>query len=240
MVRSLFTSFAVAAAVVAGTPAWAQDAAGSSVVGNIAVTTKYKFRGQDQSDAEKAVLPAVQGGFDFTSGSFYLGNWNSSIGFAGGTEMDFYGGFRGEVTGLAYDVGLLYYYYPMADSGDPSLNTTEIYASLGFGPMSLKYSHSLSKYFGLTESKNTGYVEFNVNQPIGTGFTLNAHVGYTRLPGDAQTATGLDSYIDYKLGVTYDLGNGFALAGAYVGANKKESWGDTNKGRVVVTLSKAL
>ncbi len=48
------------------------------------------------------------------------------------------------------------------------------------------------------------------------------------------------NYTDYKLGATYDLGNGVALAGAFVGANKKNVYGDVNKGRVIVTLSKAM
>ena len=45
---------------------------------NIAVTTKYKFRGQDQGNTNWA-SPAIQGGFDWTQNGFYLGNWNSNV-----------------------------------------------------------------------------------------------------------------------------------------------------------------
>ena len=233
----LAPTFALAALLAGAFPAVAQEAA-SAVTGNINLTTKYKFRGQDQSDPARAVLPAVQGGFDYTSGGLYVGNWNSSIGFSGGTEMDFYGGWRGEASGVAYDVGVLYYYYP--EAGSSGVNTTELYAGVTFGPVGLKYSHSVSEYFGFDESKNTGYLEANLNHDLGRGVTLNAHVGATRFPGDAKTLNGIEDYVDYKLGVTYDIGSGFAVAAAYVGANKRGTWGDINKNRLVVTLSKTL
>ena len=53
--------------------------------------------------------PALQGGFDWSQNGFYLGNWNSNIGFTNaGIEMDFYGGYKGEIAkDLGYDVGIL-------------------------------------------------------------------------------------------------------------------------------------
>ena len=227
------------AALLSAAPALSVAADAPALTANLSLTSKYKFRGQDQSDSSKALLPAVQGGFDYAAGGFYVGNWNSSIGFAGGTELDFYGGYKGEFAGFSYDAGALVYYYPQG-SGATSLNTTELYGSVGYGALSLKYSHAVSKYFGLLESKGTGYLEANLNYPIGNGVTLNGHVGFTRLPGDAKALNGLSNYTDYKLGATYEIGSGFSVAGAYVGADKKNVWGDINKGRFIVTLSKAL
>ena len=205
---------------------------------NLSLTSKYKYRGQDQSDAEKDVLPAVQGGFDFASGGFYLGNWNSSIGFAHGTEMDFYGGYKGEAGGLAYDVGVLQYYYP--GSGASALNTTELYGAVSFSIVSFKYSHTVSdEYFGIVDGQNTGYFDLSANYDLGNGLTLNGHLGHTRFPSGAKDA-GAVNYTDYKLGVTYDLGSGFSLGGAVVGADKKDAWGDINKARAIVTLTKAM
>ena len=63
---------------------------------------------------------------------------------------------------------------------------------------------------------------------------------YKGMEGDAKNLTGLVNYTDYKLGATYDFGEGLTLSGAYVGANKKNVWGDINKGRLVVALSKAM
>lgn len=206
---------------------------------NVSVVSKYKYRGQDQSDPLKSAVPAIQGGFDYANSGFYVGNWNSSVGFGNGTEMDFYGGYKGEAAGLGYDVGLLKYYYPGTGSG--VFNTTEIYGAVSYSILSLKYSHTVSdKYFGIVEGKGTGYLDLSANYEVMKGVTLNAHVGLTRLPGDAKAATGLVNYTDYKLGATYDFGEGLTLSGAYVGANKKGVWGDINKGRLVVALSKAM
>lgn len=214
-------------------------AADDGLSANLTLATKYKYRGQDQSDPQKDVVPAIQGGFDYTMGGIYLGNWNSSIGFANGTEMDFYGGYKGEASGIGYDVGLLTYYYP--GTGSSPLNTTEIYGALSYSIVTLKYSHTVSnKYFGIVEGQGTGYLDLSANYEVSKGLTLNAHIGLTRLPGDAKNLTGLVNYTDYKLGATYDLGKGLSVSGAYVGATKKDVWGDINKGRVIVALTKAM
>lgn len=236
MKKTVLASATLAMLAAFAAPALADD----GLTANLSLTTKYKYRGQDQSDPAKSFLPAVQGGFDYTMGGLYVGNWNSSIGFAGGTEMDFYGGYKGDLgSGLGYDVGLLQYYYP--GNGTSDANTTEIYGALSWSFLTAKYSHTVSsKYFGITEGRGTGYLDLAANYEVAKGLTLNAHVGLTRLPGDAKDATGLVNYTDYKLGATYDLGNGFNVSGAYVGANKKDVWGDINKGRVVVTLTKAM
>ncbi|RVT51686.1 TorF family putative porin [Rubrivivax albus] len=231
MKKTLITLAAAAAAVLAPSLAMAEVSA------NVAVTSKYKFRGQDQSDASKAVLPAIQGGFDWSEGGFYLGNWNSSVGFLGGTEMDFYGGYSGEAAGLSYDVGVLYYYYPGPDS---SGNTTELYGSVGWGPVTAKYSRVVSsKWFGVPGGKGTGYFEVNAEMEVASGITLVGHVGATQFASGAKD-NGAVNYSDYKLGVGFDLGSGFSLEGAYVGATKKSDWGDINKSRLLLTLSKSL
>ena len=230
-----FFSLMAAAAVVASVsaPSMAQD---SPVSANIALTTKYKYRGQDQSDPAKNVLPAVQGGFDYSNGGFYLGNWNSSVGFDNGTEMDFYGGYRAGFGDFSYDVGLLNYYYP----GVSALNTTELYGSVGFGPVSAKYSHTVSKkYFGIEGARGTGYIELNAGFEVASGIKLVGHLGTTQFSSDAKS-NGAVNYVDYKVGADFDVGGGFTLGLAFAGANKKNAYGDLNKGRAIATLSKAL
>ena len=218
---------------------FAGAASADGLSANVSVVSKYKYRGQDQSDPLKSAVPAIQGGFDYANSGFYVGNWNSSVGFGGGTEMDFYGGYKGEAAGLGYDVGLLKYYYPGTGAG--VFNTTEIYGAVSYSILSLKYSHTVSdKYFGIPEGKGTGYLDLSANYEVVKGITLNAHVGLTRLTSDSKNLTGLVNYTDYKLGATYDFGEGLTLSGAYVGANKKGVWGDINKGRLVVALSKAM
>lgn len=218
--------------------------------GNIALTNNYKFRGQDQTKNR----PAIQGGFDYSHGGFYVGNWNSSINFdsSASIEMDFYAGHKAElVQGLSYDVGVLQYYYPQHDK-TVDYNTTEIYGALVFGPATLKYSHTVSSdYFGWGSAfknatptldprgRNTGFLSLTANIPLFEKMTLNGAVGYTRYAKDLRD-NGLPNFYDYKLGLTYDLGAGFAISGAVIGASKKGYYGEVNKTRGIVMLSKAM
>ena len=209
---------------------------------NVALTSNYKFRGQDQGNNK----PALQGGFDFSVGGFYVGNWNSSIGLTdAGLEMDFYGGYKGEAAGLGYDVGVLQYYYPQKNNINPQLpkvdfDTTELYGAVTFSILTAKYSHTVSKkYFGVPEGRNTGYLDLSANYEIAKGVVLNGHVGYNNLSDDINDA-GAPDYTDYKVGATYDMGAGFSLAGAVVGATKKSFYGDINKARFILTLSKSM
>lgn len=231
-----------------GAAAHAEDPAPPAFTGNVNVTTNYKFRGQDQSGTPGSIKPAIQGGFDYTLNGFYIGNWNSNIGWlnsvspSANIEMDFYGGYRGEIVkDLGYDVGILEYAYP----GARVANTTEIYGALSYGIASLKYSHTVSKdYFnlgaGTYSGRNTGYLDLSANYELVKSLTLNGHFGYTRYSSDLRNNVGVPNYYDYKVGVTYDLGSGFSLAGAVVGANKKDFYGDINKARFIATLSKSM
>lgn len=251
-------------------PASAPDPAPTpAFTGNINLTSNYKFRGQDQGTL-KSWSPAVQGGFDWTANGFYLGNWNSNVSFAGDIEMDLYGGYRGEIVkDVGYDVGILQYYYPHnSDTSSINFNTTEIYGAVSWQWLSLKYSHTVSNdYFGIGQAqenagvsprpkgRNTGYLDLSANYPVMDKLVLNGHLGYTRLASDLRNASftvddgeggitttnvGVPNYTDWKLGATYDLGSGFSVAGAVVGASKKSFYGDINKTRVIFTLSKSM
>ena len=232
----------------------------SPLTANISLTTKYKFRGQDQGNTNW-FSPAVQGGFDWSQNGFYLGNWNSNVSFAGNIEMDFYGGYKGEIAkDFGYDVGMLQYYYPQKNKSI-NFDTTEIYGALTYMFMSLKYSHTVSNdYFGFDKGfeasipltyrpsgRNTGYLDFSANYPLVDKLTLKAHLGYTRYASDLRDVkdaggadVGLPNYYDYKLGLTYDPGSGFSAAGAVVGADKKNYGGDINKARAIFTISRSM
>jgi len=251
----------LATASVLSAAAHAEDPAPPApLTANISLTSNYKYRGQDQGNNK----PAIQGGFDWSKNGFYLGNWNSSIGFTNaGIEMDFYGGYKGEIAkDFGYDVGILQYYYPQKDrsaNGVADFNTTELYGALTYSFATLKYSHTVSKdYFGwgsvggvsTFKGRGTGYLDLSANYEVVKGLTLNGHVGYTRYSSELRNnvfntaGEALPNYYDYKVGVTYDLsavaGSGVTIAGAVVGASKKEWYGDVNKTRFIVTLSKSL
>lgn len=223
--------------------------ASAQLTGNVSLTTNYKFRGQDQDASKvKAVKPAIQGGFDYAFGEsgFYVGNWNSSVDWLSGNsiESDIYGGYKFKAGEVDLDVGLLTYIYP----GNSLGNTTEIYGGATFGPLTAKYSHTVSEdYFGWAgtsigsgkKGRNTGYLNFAFAQEVFPKTTLKASVGFTRFASDIKD-NGVPNYMDYSVGGAYDLGEGFSLGAAVVGANKRGFFGPVNKNRLIVSLTKTL
>jgi uncharacterized protein (TIGR02001 family) len=219
----------------------------SPLTANVSLTTKYKYRGIDQSEA-RGLSPAIQGGFDFTKNGFYVGNWNSSVSVGVGSEIDLYGGYKGSfMKDFGYDVGVLEYIY----AGDTKLNTTELYGAVSYDIFSLKYSVVASKhYFGLGEpngkkGRTTSYFDFSANYEIVKNLTLNGHLGFTYFSGGLRSsAVDLHNYVDYKLGATYDLGSGFSASGAIVGATKKSNTklfgDDSTKARLIVAITKTM
>lgn len=223
--------------------------ASAQLSGNVSLTSNYKFRGQDQvATKSKAVKPALQGGFDYSFGDtgWYVGNWNSSVDWLANNslESDLYGGYKFKASDMDFDVGVLTYIYP----GNAHGNTTELYGAATFGPFTAKYSHTISEdYFGWAgtragsglKGRNTGYLSLSVAQEVAPNTTLKASVGFTRFASDIRD-TGVPNYMDYSIGGAYDFGDGLSLGAAVVGANKKGFFGDVNKSRLIVTLTKTL
>jgi uncharacterized protein (TIGR02001 family) len=228
----------IAVAALAAVPMLAS----AQLSANLSLTSNYKFRGQDQdvitsagvSPKDKAVKPALQGGFDYAhSSGFYVGNWNSSVNWLTGNslEVDVYGGYKGEIMkDLGYDVGVLAYLYP----GNTNGNTTEIYGGLSYGPFTAKYSHTVSSDYFFYGSK-AGYLNVGYAQEITKGLTVKASLGATRFKNAA-----LVDFMDYSIGAAYDLGSGFSVTGALVGATKKASYNTANDNRLVITLTKSM
>ncbi len=252
------TNVAVAVALLASGSVFAQTAAPATpehtLTANVTFTTNYKFRGQDQvTTRTSAVKPALQGGFDYAHASgFYLGNWNSSVNFNPNTslESDIYGGYKFGMGDFTFDVGAISYLYP----GLSSANTGEIYGGVGWGPLSFKYSHTITKgYFGTgratSDGDGTSYINLAYAQEVMPKVTLKASVGHTNFKAAVNRA-GTPDFSDYSVGAAYDLGNGFSLGGAFVGATKKNNpafnytaGGQTrslNKSAFIVSITKAM
>lgn len=200
-----------------------------SLTANVTLASQYRYRGLMQTNNQ----PAIQGGFDLAHASgFYLGNWNSSISWLNDSnsdvsapvEMDFYGGYKGNLTNsVPVDLGVLQYYYPGDyPSGFTSPDTTELYAGIGYGPVMFKYSFALTNLFGFADSKYSQYFDLSGNFDTGIwGLVINAHAG-------RQIVRNVDngSYTDWKLGLTKDFGQGLSVSLAYL---------DTNADRAVYT-----
>ncbi|MFY3951957.1 TorF family putative porin [Achromobacter xylosoxidans] len=230
-------TLAALALVALAAPAHAADSATAdapeyTLTANVTLASQYRYRGLMQTNNK----PAIQGGFDFTHASgLYLGNWNSSVSWlndgnsdvSAPVEMDFYGGYKGNLApDVPFDLGVLQYYYPGDyPSGYTSPDTTELYAGVGYGPVMFKYSVAMTNLFGFADSKYSQYFDLSGNFDTGFwGLTINAHVG-------RQTVRNLTdgAYTDWKLGLTKDFGQGLAISVAYI---------DTNADRAVYTNSR--
>jgi uncharacterized protein (TIGR02001 family) len=206
-----------------GAVSLAPSVAFADVSFNVGAITDYRYRGISQT----RLKPALQGGADFSEGGFYLGVWASTIKWIkdappgdASVEIDLYGGYKGELAkDVGYDVGVLAYVYP-SNNLSPSANTTELYGALTFGPVTAKYSHSVTNLFGFAKSKNSGYFDLSANFDMGDGFTLTPHLGYQRVDGN-KTAT----YTDYSVTVAKDMGAGLTLSAALIGASVKKVGG---------------
>ncbi len=184
---------------------------------NAGAVTDYRYRGISQS----RLNPALQGGVDFSHKSgVYLGAWGSSIkwikdipGGDASIEADLYGGYKGAVGSIGYDVGVLTYQYP-GNKLSPSANTTEIYGAVTVGPATLKYSHSTSNLFGFANSKNSYYVDLSAGFDLGGGWSVTPHVGYQSIKNNHAF-----SYTDYAVTLGKDFGNGLSASLAVVGTD---------------------
>lgn len=209
-------SLALAATLALAAPAHA-NAQDGGLSFNLGATSDYRYRGVSQS----RLRPALQGGVDYAlPAGWYVGAWASTIRWiedAGGdanAEVDLYGGYKTRLgADTTVDVGLLAYRYP-GNGLAPNANTTEIYAALGWGPATLKYSHSVTNLFGVPDSENSGYLDLSATFGV-AGFDITPHIGRQRVDGSANL-----SYTDYALTVSKDI-RGFVVSAALVGARTR-------------------
>jgi len=218
------------------------SAAQAEVTGNASLTSDYRFRGVSQTQN----APAVQGGVDFAhSSGFYAGNWNSSISSelypgSAGVENDVYAGFKKEFGGVTVDAGVLGYMYPRATT---NTNTTEVYVGASYNVLSVKYSRSITNYFGVADSKNSSYIQADANVPLADKLSAVAHYGRTSVNNNAAF-----DYSDYNVGAAYNV-QGWTVAAKYhSNTNKGASFETANtvngqklyKNAVVVSVSRSF
>lgn len=212
--------------------------------GNLSLVSEYRYRGISQTDFK----PAVQGGFDYAhSGGVYVGvwasnvNWLSDAGFNNSVEVDLYGGYKGTVGDVGYDVGLLQYYYPGTyPAGVTKPHTLEAYVAASWKMFTLKYSHALSDTFGFTDSKGSNYIDLSASFELPQGFNLDAHVGHQKIRNWTDC-----SYTDWKLGVSKEV-VGVKVGLAYVDTDAKDACytnyraKNLGKGAVVLSVGKTF
>jgi uncharacterized protein (TIGR02001 family) len=227
----------------AATPAFADDAETASAItvsGTAAVTSDYRFRGLSQSNGNAAIQGSI--GVAHESG-LYVGTWGSSIGFAGGTEIDAYAGWSGEVaSGVKADAGVLYYYYPNAVGNSDYF---EPYASLAatIGPVEAKvgaaYAWGGQSALG---NKDNIYVYSELSGGIpSTPVTLRAHLGYSDGQSVLSNLQGTDTnYMDWSLGADYAITDKLTAGLKYTDTDDKPAQQDFTDSAILFTLSVAF
>ena len=252
---AVLSTFAVPTLASAQATPAAAPASPHTITGNISLQSDYRFRGLTQTMKR----PALQGGFDYShSSGFYIGNWNSNVSSTvfpnANLEMDFYAGYKpafGDITG---DIGILYYYYPgsraafgnpqTGDTNSPGkVDNTEVYVGATWKFLSLKYSHAISQFFAVPDTKGSNYIDGTATFDLGGGFGIVGHLGRQKVRHWKDA-----SYTDWRIGLTKDIG-GYVFGAAYVDTNAKDSvWTYTDarksinigKPGVVVSVSKTF
>jgi uncharacterized protein (TIGR02001 family) len=256
-------SFMLALSGLISAPAFAADAPPASphtLSFNVGLTTDYIFRGISQSQHS----PAISAGADYSHASgLYAGTWLSSqkwVDKAGpykdgsNTEWDVYGGYKGNVGDVGYDIGLIHYAYNgdrnAASAGLPTPETTEAYVGVSYKDISFKYSQAISPYFigwgtrGTARSRNSNYAELNWSHDMGDGWGVLAHLGHQVVKNEAPLKA---DYTDWKIGVTKDVGFGtvtlaYSDTNAEGGVGQAYRWNgkDVSKGVLALSFSKTF
>lgn len=231
--KPLATALAALATIAAAGAAHAGD---GPFTANVGLVSDYAYRGWSQTDER----PALQGGFDYAHDSgLYAGVWGSNVSWLSDSnpnvhnslELDIYGGYKGTVGAIGYDVGLLQYYYPGSyPKGFNSPDTLEGYIGLSWEFLSFKYSYAFTDLFGYEKSDGSQYYDLGAAVDVGGGFTLAAHVGYSDIKGQ-------DDYTDWKLGVTKEFG-GFNFGLHYVDTDVDNA--DLADERVILSIAKSF
>ena len=230
-----------------------------TLVPKISLYSEYEYRGIGQT-SEK---PALQFNLDYShSSGFYLGLFATNIKWlkdykdlgaaqdSAAIEVDLFGGYKFEVAkDVIVDVGYLRYEYPGSKPlpGNAKFATDEVYVGVAYGPLSAKYSYSTGDTFGVANAKGTTFIELNFAKEIMPKLTLNAQVGQQKYKGSIGSFNNDKelTYTVYKVGATYDLGDGWSAGGYFKDTNATEAnytvkGKDWSKGRLVAFVSKAF
>lgn len=234
--KPLATALAALATIATIAAAGAAHAGDGPFTANVGLVSDYAYRGGSQTDER----PALQGGFDYAHDSgLYAGVWGSNVSWLSDSnpnvhnslELDIYGGYKGTIGAIGYDVGLLQYYYPGSyPKGFNSPDTLEGYIGLSWEFLSFKYSYAFTDLFGYDRSDGSQYYDLGAAVDVGGGFTLAAHVGYSDIKGE-------DDYTDWKLGVTKEFG-GFNFGLHYVDTDVDNA--DLADERVILSIAKSF
>ncbi|MGH8631343.1 MAG: TorF family putative porin [Burkholderiales bacterium] len=228
----------------------ASPAAMAGASGNVGAVSNYLLRGVEQSLTSDA---AIQGGLDWShSSGAYVGTRISNTEFIGyngalvSYETDIYGGYTFKAGDIAFDVGLLYYYY----RDDSALNTLEAYAGITAGSVTGKLYYT-PEYFGVTDASGDDvgglYLTVSAALKMNDTVTVTPQIGMSSGEGpevffgsNPSTGEPDGEYVDYGLTLTKALDNGFSASFALVGTTLDTILFPEDKQKLVIGLKKTF
>ncbi|MFP6637980.1 MAG: TorF family putative porin [Nitrospinaceae bacterium] len=200
-----------------------------SISGNVGFVSEYRYRGLDQSGEE----PALQGGLDWSHNSgFYVGTWASNVDFNDNDstlEVDFYGGYATELSGVSLDLSVIGYTYPGALNSS-NYDFVEYAFAAGYenGPAAFSASINYTDDFFGASGQST-YYQGGIDYELGSGITASGHVG--RQLVEKNTTYGSPDYTDWSAGLSYTL-MGLDLSLQYLDTNIGSTYnGSTQVGK---------
>jgi len=217
--KKTLLNIALSSTLVTAAVAPMAASANGELSANVGATSNYLWRGLEQTNGKAA----VSGGIDYASDSgFYVGTWASNADWADGMtyELDFYGGFGGDINeSVSYDVGFIYYAYPDETSGDADFS--EVYANFSFGGLTL------------------GVAVLADGEGADAGDTIYASADYGfSLANEAEVALHIGSYSgDWLAEDSIDYGVSISKNGFTFGASQTDLDGAAGDLKVYVSYS---
>lgn len=228
-----FLCFAFAAMVMLiAVPSHAQTTLTGILSSDISIGNDGRYRGLSQTVQQPFVRANIEYGFPV---GLYLGTqWNnvSERIYAGSNaRVDVYGGFRGDFSPFNLEMGTRYHAYTNSDGSylsrnneSNAVNLHEIFLGMTWQFVTVKANYSLSKFYGLSNSSGSSYLEVNADPVIAPNVNLIAHAGYQKVKGNSDA-----NYSDYALGINMQLNKTYSLSISGVGSNAKDKFYQVNK-----------
>ena len=235
---------------LATTAAYGDNQSPHKFGGDVAITSDYVFRGITNSDNKPAVSGDVT--YSYEPLGIYASLWASSINFNAPddtVETDWTAGIGGNFfnTGLSYDLGNVYYWYPgnsPSQHGYGNYDYDEVYFGLSYTFDKVQFSPDVGAkvyyspdFFG--ETGDAYYIDGHLNFSLPYDFSLNTHVGHQYIDNNGGPST---DYTDWKIGLSKSV-FGFGLDVSYTAVDDQSAacGGTTNCGdKVIFTISRGF
>ena len=209
----------------------------SPFTANIGVTSNYMWRGVTQTGDQAA----IQGGLDYAfSNGFYLGTWASNVTWTDpeGYELDLYGGYGFDVGSTSWDVGYIYYAYPLTEddstAGTLAADFGEVYLNFGWNWLGAGVAYQTNAKTDDPGVESSGNLFYYVSGDweVGSGIGLGAVIGSYDFKN---WSAG-----DYTYGEVYLSKSDFTFSIAKNNADEAEWGAGIDDPRVWVSWSKSF